>query len=254
MCACVPHCPCKADLCGRQWPPTCGWRGVQEPHTGRWCRIPASPALEARRHITNHQVYTAATAPRTTLTVYVAVMASTPAERFGVGLEVPEGYAVGAADPPVAALDPHSYSASVQEAKERGRQLRSSNIFNVDDPWAAEAAAGGGKGGYMAPLSQRDKDIIAAETASARARPEEKLAQQIARQGECLDETIGLSCVPRWRFACGVCCMLVAVIDVDLRAQRKCGHTTRRVKQLSRCHHPSHLLVPMLLHLHQGAS
>jgi len=81
------------------------------------------------------------------------------------GLTVEQGYAVSADAKPVATANPNEYAATVQIRRQRGKQMRSSQVFQSDDPWAqAVAKASSEAAGYLRPLSQRDRDILVAET------------------------------------------------------------------------------------------
>lgn len=114
------------------------------------------------------------------INLHLQGMSSKP--RVSAGVEVAAGYAVGRDAAPAAAAEPGQYAETVQTRRQRERRMRSSDIFGAADPWGQEAQRLAGKGGYMAPLSQRDRDAIAAETASARSTAQEKLEAQQQRQ------------------------------------------------------------------------
>ena len=104
------------------------------------------------------------------------------AQRPLAGLTVEHGYAVSADSKPVATADPAEYAATLKVRRDREREMRSSQVFQSSDPWAqAVAKASDEAAGYLRPLSQRDREILVAESTVPSA-PEERL--QWAEQKE----------------------------------------------------------------------
>lgn len=90
---------------------------------------------------------------------------SQTAQRPLAGLTVEQGYAVSADAKPVATADPAEYAATLKIRRDREQQMRRSQVFQSSDPWAqAVAKASSDAVGYLRPLSQRDRDILVAES------------------------------------------------------------------------------------------
>ncbi len=114
--------------------------------------------------------------------LYVCARMSKPRQRPLAGLTVEDGYAVSSAAKPVATADPAEYASTLKVRREREQNMRKSQVFQSDDPWAqAVANASKDAGGYLRPLSQRDREALVAE-AAVPITPEERM--QWAEQKE----------------------------------------------------------------------